>query len=218
MLFYIFLHYIFYITFLAVCFRLISYTYKITCFSIRGLYPEQHGGGLQNDVCAPRAAVEASVLLLHTCQVQADIKGVGAGEPAPVTIVLSHWASFNPAAHPDDAPGLVVVWYPLQSHIVDSVVMLVVTEDCCVAVLLCYQLGIHTDHVLGLWTVAVFFFFWGFIYKQDTRWESEICVVEIKPIIITILGYEIGGFRVLNRQLKQRKWGETLTDQVGGSK
>lgn len=204
----IFLHYIFYITFLAVSFRLISYTYKITCFGIHGLYPEQHGSGQQNAFCAPRAAVEASVLLLYTCQLQVDIKGVGAGEPTPVTVVLSHRASFNPAAHPDDAPGLVVVWHPLQSHIVDGVVILAVTENCCVAVLLCYQLSVHTDHFLGLWTVAVLllFFFWGFIYKQDTRWESEICVVEIKPIIITILGYEIGSYRVLNKQPKQRKW------------
>lgn len=205
------------ITSLAVC---LSYASKITCFGVCGLYPEQHGGGLQNAACAPRAAVEAGVLLLHTCQVQVEIEGVGAGEPTPVSVVLSHRASCNPAAHPDDAPGLVVLWPPLQSHIVDGVVMLAVTGDCCVAVLLCYQLAVHTDHISGLWTVAVFFFFfffffWGFIYKQVTRWEWEICV-QIKPITITILGYEIGGYRVFSRQPKQRKWWDLNWSGGGG--
>lgn len=78
-------------------------------FSTCGLHLEQHPGGLRPAVCVPRAGVEASILLLHACQVQPDTEGVGAAEPAPVTVVLSHRASFNLPAHPQYAPGLVVV-------------------------------------------------------------------------------------------------------------
>lgn len=168
---------------------------NVKCVSTCGLHLEQHCGGLRPAVCAPRAAVEASILLLHTCQLQAEAEGVGAAELAPVAGVLSHQASFNLPAHPDDAPGLVVVRHPLQSHLVDGVVTLAVTDECRVAVLVCYQLGVCMDQVFGLRTIASstssssFFFFWWFICNQETWSENKIFLLETKAN------------RVLNRQV-----------------
>lgn len=148
------------------------------------LHLQQHrGGGLHSAVGAPRAAVEAGVLWLHTCQVQADTEGVGAAQPAPISVAVSHRASFRLPAPPDDAPGLVVVRHLLQSHLVHGVVTLALTDDCRVAVLLCYQLDVCMDQVVGLRAIVassssffffVLFVFWGVICReQDLNVANE---------------------------------------------
>lgn len=144
------------------------------------LHLQQHrGGGLHPAVGAPCAAVEAGVLRLHACQVQADTEGVGAAQPAPVSEAVGHRASFRLPARPDDAPGLVVVRHLLQSHLVDGAVTLALTDECRVAVLLCYQLGVCMDQVFGLRAIAsssLFFFFLLFLFWWVICREQDLYV------------------------------------------
>lgn len=118
---------------------------------------EQHRGGLHPCVCAEGAAVETTVFLHHTCQVQANIQAVRAADPAPVAVVLGQQAPIHLLAHSDDAPG-VAVRHLLQNDLVHGAVVLVVTADGEVVVLLGYQLCVRRERLWGGGLGAVVFF------------------------------------------------------------
>lgn len=124
-------------------------------------HSEQHSGGPHASICVESTAVETTIFLCHTCQVQTDIQAICAVDPAPVTVVLTYQPPFHFLTHSNDVPGM-AMHHPLQNDLVNCTIVLVVTAEGQVAVLLCYQLCVCLNHLWcgGLCAIFVFFLWW----------------------------------------------------------
>lgn len=115
---------------------------------------ELHGVGPHAHICIKSTAIETTVFLCDTSEVQADFQAVGAVHSASVAVVLTHQASLHLLADTNNVPD-VLTQLPLQNHLVDGYVVRLNTPDGRV-VLLFYQL----------------------CDCQGLLWESSICDVE----------------------------------------
>lgn len=130
------------------------------CCTLRG-NTELYGVGPHTHICIEGTAIETTVFLCNTSEVQADFQAVGAVHSASVGVVLAQQASVHLLADTNNGPEL-LMQLPLQNHLVDDgYIVWVNTPDGQVVVLLFYQL----------------------CDCHSLLWESEICDVETWRLI-----------------------------------